>query len=466
MGWFLSTRNWRRKGVAGAALCACVAALMVFAAPALAHETSGADKVVHLTTEGFEPRSLEVEAGEKVVFENADVEGHWPASDDHPMHDGYPGFDPQKPVEPGKEWSFTFEKPGEWGYHDHMNPMLEGEIVVRGEGGILASIGNLFAALLSVLPSGGDGAKEAPHEEVDQDREDPKKRYAALVRERDPRFALNQLGKDMEADEQLLRSCHPVVHEVGNVAYEKYGDFGEAMKYQDEVCNSGYVHGVIEERFARSDDVLSDMKTMCERYEPGGYLAWQCYHGIGHGVMYYTSNRLPEALEMCDAFEDDFGSSSCYNGVFMENFGADGELHVSEYVKEGEPLYPCAQQKTRHKADCYLYAPTHYLNSNAGDYAGALEVCEEAEPLFRATCAGGVGSQAMKENLDEPKLVESVCEKGDSDQTEPCIKGMASLYANHHGSLEPARELCGQLEVPNREACLDTVRAMAPMFEA
>ena len=134
-------------------------------------------------------------------------------------------------------------------------------------------------------------------------------------------------------------------------------------------------------------------------------------------------------------------------------------------MKEGEPLYPCAQQKTRHKADCYLYAPTHYLNQNAGDYAGALEVCEAAEPLFQATCSGGVGSQAMKENLDEPKLVESVCEKGGSGQTEPCVKGMASLYANHHGSLKPARELCGRLEGPNREACLDTVGAMAPMFE-
>ena len=451
--------------MASAALCACVAALMVFATPGLAHETSAEGKVVHLTADGFEPRSLEVEAGEKVVFENADVEGHWPASDDHPMHDGYPGFDPEKPVDPGEEWGFTFEKPVEWGYHDHMNPMLEGEIVVREEGGLLASLGNLFAALLSALPSGEDEAEGKPPGGVDQAREDPKEHYADLVRERDPRFALDQLEKDMEADEQLLRSCHPVVHEVGNAAYEKYGDFGKAMKYQDEVCNSGYVHGVIEERFARSDDVLADMKTMCDRYEPGGYLAWQCYHGIGHGVMYYTSNRLPEALEMCDAFDEDFGSSSCYNGVFMENFGADGELHVSEYVKKGEPLYPCAQQKPRHKADCYLYAPTHYLNSNAGDYAGALKECKEAEPLFRATCAEGVGSQATKENLHEPRLVEAVCEKGGPGQTEPCVMGMVSFYANHHGSPKPARGLCGRLEVPNRDACVYTVETLAPMFE-
>ncbi len=195
-------------GAVAGALRACVAALTVFAAPGLAHETSGAGKVVHLTADGFEPRSLEIEAGGKVVFENADVEGHWPASDDYPMHDGYPGFDPERPVEPGEGWAFTFQEPGEWGYHGHMNPMLEGEILVREEGGLLAALGNLFAALPSVLPPGGDETEGAPPEGADGDRKDPKDRYAALVRERDPRFALNRLEEDMEVDGKLLRSCH------------------------------------------------------------------------------------------------------------------------------------------------------------------------------------------------------------------------------------------------------------------
>ncbi len=84
-----------------------------------------------------------------------------------------------------------------------------------------------------------------------------------------------------------------MVREIGHAAYEKYDDFGKAMKYQDELCSSGYVHGVIEERFAQSGDILTDMKTMCADYRAGGYLQWQCYHGIGHGVMYYTSNDLP-----------------------------------------------------------------------------------------------------------------------------------------------------------------------------
>jgi hypothetical protein len=95
------------------------------------------------------------------------------------------------------------------------------------------------------------------------------------------------------------------------------------MKYRDELCNSGYLHGIIESKFSQSEDVFADMKAMCGRYEPGRYMSWQCYHGIGHGAMFYTSNDLPRSLEMCDGFEDEFERSSCANGVFMENFNTE-----------------------------------------------------------------------------------------------------------------------------------------------
>ncbi len=453
-------------GAALGLLCLLASAFtfLAFADTAAAHEDPDGE-VVHMTDEGFEPARVEVEAGEAVILENKDIEGHWPTSDAHPMHDEYAAFDPKEPIEAGGEWSFVFEELGEWGFHDHMNPMFTGEVAIREKSGFLSAVGSIFAAIASVFST--EEASEAPDGSAEEDTPaSDGARYAALVRDEDPRFALARLGEDMEEDEEILRSCHPIVHEIGHAAYDKYGDFGEAMKYQDEVCNSGYVHGVIEERFAQSDDVLADMKTLCADYRSGSYLQWQCYHGIGHGVMYYTSNDLPRALEMCDAFEDASGRSSCVNGAFMENFSADGNLHTSEYLKEDDPLYPCAEQEERRKADCYIYAPTYFLSQNEEDYEGALELCEDAEEAFRPVCVQGVGSQAMKENLDDPKLVESVCEGNSPANTIHCVRGMASLYVNHHGGIEPARGMCGRLEPSNEAACLGVVRAMSPMFEA
>ncbi len=336
---------------------AMLGVLFLFAFFAFADAASGASggEVVRMTGGGFGPERVEIQAGEAVVFENGDAKGHWPASDAHPMHDEYPDFDPKEPVEPGEEWSFTFEEPGEWSFHDHMNPMFTGEIVVREESGFFAPIGNFFAAISSLF----SGEEHVSHGHGGEHGEGSAgEKYAEIVRDEDPRAALARLGADMEEDDEVLRGCHPVAHEIGHTAYEKYGDFGEAMKFQDEVCNSGYVHGVIEERFAQSDDVLTDMKTMCADYgEAGGYLEWQCYHGIGHGVMYFTSNDLPRALGMCDAFEGAAGRSSCYNGTFMENFGADGNLHIPPSTwttKTRSPRAPSARTATRWIA---IYTP-------------------------------------------------------------------------------------------------------------
>jgi plastocyanin len=467
--------------------CSLVAAL--FASGALAHGGDEGEVVVHVTKDGFEPRSVEIQAGDAVVFENVDDEGHWPASDSHPTHEEYSEFDPKKPIQPNTEWSFTFDKPGKWEYHDHMNPYLMGEVIVEegkapdasGHGGLFPALGAFFAnayeAAVSALVGQGEdsasaGGGEEPGASADENSgglsderyTERKDELLTLVREENPRVALDRMREEIETNDALSRSCHALVHEVGREAYEKYGDFGEAMKYRDELCNSGYLHGIIESKFSQSEDVFADMETMCDRYEPGSYMSWQCYHGIGHGAMFYTSNDLPRSLEMCDGFESDFGRSSCANGVFMENFNTEQKDHVSRYLKESDPFYPCMKQADRHKADCYLYAPTYFLVLNQDDYAAALDWCKGAEAAFEQTCARGVGSQMMKENLNDPKLVESTCMKGEPEQTLACIEGMAGLYVNHYGSLEPARDLCARLDAPNRRACYATVKAHAGLF--
>jgi hypothetical protein len=211
------------------------------------------------------------------------------------------------------------------------------------------------------------------------------------VREENPRVALDRIRGEIETDDALSRSCHSLVHEVGREAHEKYGDFGEAMKYRDDLCNSGYLHGIIESKFSQSEDVFADMKAMCGRYEPGRYMSWQCYHGIGHGAMFYTSNDLPRSLEMCDGFEDVFGRSSCANGVFMENFNTEQKAHVSKYLKESDPFYPCAEQAERHKADCYLYAPTYFLDLEGDDYTAAPRVVRRRGGRLRTDVRPGRG---------------------------------------------------------------------------
>ena len=74
--------------------------------------------------------------------------------------------------------------------------------------------------------------------------------------------------------------------------------------------------------------------------------------------------------------------------------------------------------------------------------------------------------QALKENLDDPKPIESVCVGGQSEQTAPYIAGMTSLCISHYGSLGPARWLCARLEAPNRRSCYVSVVMYRSLFRS
>jgi plastocyanin len=87
--------------------------------------------VVKLTDNGFEPNTLTINAGETVKFENDSGDDAWIASNNHPTHLLYPGFDEKKPMVSGGSYSFTFTKVGSWGYHNHLEPTTQGTIVVK-----------------------------------------------------------------------------------------------------------------------------------------------------------------------------------------------------------------------------------------------------------------------------------------------------------------------------------------------
>jgi plastocyanin len=86
---------------------------------------------VLITSSGFTPSTLTIKVGDTVTFINKDSNPHWPASDPHPTHTNYPGFDALRPLKTGESYSFTFTKQGAWGYHDHLNPSLRGIIIVE-----------------------------------------------------------------------------------------------------------------------------------------------------------------------------------------------------------------------------------------------------------------------------------------------------------------------------------------------
>ncbi len=99
--------------------------------PQTQDELGEAAVTITRTQDGYEPKDIVITKGDIVSFVNESEEYHWPASDLHPTHGVYPEFDPLRPIAPGEEWKFKFDKVGVWKYHDHIRANKTGTITVN-----------------------------------------------------------------------------------------------------------------------------------------------------------------------------------------------------------------------------------------------------------------------------------------------------------------------------------------------
>src|SRR5690606_33168285 len=105
-------------------------------------------------------------------------------------------------------------------------------------------------------------------------------RLATLAREQSPKEAFEDLEQNIKTNPALARDCHPLLHHLGHTSYEKYTNFTSAIEYQNELCNSGYTHGLIESHFSSSTDIEKTLRETCLGQESNTYRQWQCHHGI------------------------------------------------------------------------------------------------------------------------------------------------------------------------------------------
>lgn len=101
--------------------------------------------IVTYTDSGFAPSSVNIKVGQTATFKNESSQSMWVASGVHPTHKLYSGtalsdhcpdtsntaFDECQGIPAGQSWSFTFEKSGTWGYHNHLHAADKGTVVVQ-----------------------------------------------------------------------------------------------------------------------------------------------------------------------------------------------------------------------------------------------------------------------------------------------------------------------------------------------
>ena len=115
-------------------LIVCVAFVGVYMKKSKVSESTGAvgtpAVIIMRTDTGFVPSEVTIKKGDIVLWKNESSDYDWPASDLHPTHALYPEFDPLRPIAPGSDWSFKFDKVGVWKFHDHIRANKVGTVTV------------------------------------------------------------------------------------------------------------------------------------------------------------------------------------------------------------------------------------------------------------------------------------------------------------------------------------------------
>lgn len=256
-----------------------------------------------------------------------------------------------------------------------------------------------------------------------------------------PAIALTDLDQITQRYPYVARFCHPIAHDLGHAALTKFGgDFQKAISFRNDVCGSGYLHGVVEQALTNSPKPKTALMTLCK---PTDY---SCMHGIGHGAMFVTDMNLPAAEDLCDTLPS-ADRSSCGEGVFMQNFETDlTEVHQSTWLRPNDPMYPCSSQRSPYDGDCFYYAPQYYLSLHPDQYSPGLSWCTTAPTQDNAwTCTMGLGSRIMKYNIDRETYSEAQCRAGKTWQRQPCINGMVSYYQVNYHSASAGTRLCAKL---------------------
>lgn len=99
-------------------------------APTPATSVAPKTMTVTYTDSGFSPSTIMINQGDTVTFVNQSSRRMDVASDPHPLHTDYPGFDEKEGSGPGASYSFTFDRIGQWSYHNHNMPRDKGTVNV------------------------------------------------------------------------------------------------------------------------------------------------------------------------------------------------------------------------------------------------------------------------------------------------------------------------------------------------
>ncbi|MDQ3723902.1 MAG: cytochrome c [Actinomycetota bacterium] len=302
----------------------------------------------------------------------------------------------------------------------------------------------------------------------DGDTECFEQSFGNLVFHDGPRPALDRLQRMIATNTTVASDCHRITHRMGSAALKRFkDDVAQAFIAGTPVCWSGYYHGIVERAFlGQPDDKLAVVaRQLCSdpQINVQRFLAYQCIHGLGHGLMIYTGYDLPGSLKTCDGLRTGFDRVSCSGGVFMENFTSSYGI-TSKYLRKSDPIYPCNAVARRHKLYCYLLVTSNALRINGYDLKRTAAACRRSEPDWVSTCYESFGRDVSGLAGKDATRALADCRLATRNQSE-CLYGVSRDITSSDAGGARAGRFCARAPIPHREHCYEGVGSVLGSIE-
>ena len=283
--------------------------------------------------------------------------------------------------------------------------------------------------------------------------------FGNLAYREGPQRALALLQADSRTVPGVEADCHQIAHSIGHAALAHFhGNAGEALAHGGMTCNSGYYHGVIELSIAGlpRSKVVPIARRLCSSpaVTKVTFLLYQCVHGLGHGLMIYSGDDLPYALQVCGELTTSFDQVSCTGGVFMQNL--DTTMVTSPYLRAKNPIYPCTIVSTKDKYYCYLQVTERILQVVGYNWPKVAAWCRRSEPGWVAICFQSYGRDASGTSQYHPRKTLALCAEAGNMEGE-CIYGAARDYGNNFAGGRQAAQFCNLAAAKYRARCFEGV---------
>jgi hypothetical protein len=285
-----------------------------------------------------------------------------------------------------------------------------------------------------------------------------------------------QLIQHFEADDpELRRDCHPVVHAIGRETFRLKGNIHDSFSACDQTCHSGCYHGSVE-RFLRGDNIYSQADNhpseaelkqkaaaACDPNAPLR-LRYQCLHGLGHAILFFSRYQLQASLDICDALGDEWSRNSCYGGVFMEN--VTNATHETKNFSPTDYHAPCNQLADKYRRECYVMQTSRMIEMGLSTER-MLEECAKAG-AYRMPCTQSIGRDLSNEaRIGQPRSVAEKCELVQDAARLACMRGVVYALVDNTWDGRYAMPFCAAFDTKtDSEDCFKmSIQYLRSVFE-